>query len=83
MNNSEIARDVINKLSEENKKYISNIKEDDLITLHHTLGQSIRNEYGLWKRSWEPVLVNGVDHSDNHPDAISNFIIREIWESLK
>jgi hypothetical protein len=55
--------------------------EQDLITLHHTLGRSIRNEFHLWDNKWEPVIINNVDHSEEHPDSISMRIITEVWRN--
>jgi hypothetical protein len=51
-----------------------------LISLHFTLGRYIRNTYGLWEIKHEPVIENGVDVSENHPDSISMRIIEAIWQ---
>ena len=53
---------------------------EDLISLHHGMGRWIRNNYNLWKISWEPELKDGVNYSPNHPDAISQTIIEELWK---
>lgn len=57
--------------------------ESELIEWHDSLGRDIRNEFGLWDTPWEPVLVEGVDMSPNHPDAISMDIIKEIWRRVQ
>ena len=54
----------------------------DLHKYHHSLGQRIRNEFKLWSKEWEPVLVNGVDMSEGHPDAISMRIIQDVHKRL-
>jgi hypothetical protein len=53
--------------------------EHKLSVYHHTLGRNIRNRFNLWEREWEPKLIEGIDHSDDHPDAISMRIIVEVW----
>lgn len=58
-------------------------EEAELIKYHHTLGQSIRNEFGLWGFEWEPEIVDGVDVSPEHPDAISMEVIATLWYHLK
>lgn len=56
------------------------VDQISLIQYHHNLGQYIRNKYNLWETKWTPELVNGVDISVNHPDAISQEIIKMIWK---
>lgn len=51
-----------------------------LHVLHHTLGRDIRNEFGLWEEKWEPYLIDGIDRSPNHPDAISMRIMEAVWD---
>ena len=63
-------------------RYIAATPEDKLISLHHSLGTEIRNRSKLWLREWTPQIVNGVDMSPNHPDAISMSAIKEIWKRL-
>jgi len=48
--------------------------EDDLITLHHSLGQQIRNDY-LWHDYMEGV-------TEDHPDDISMAMIYELHRIL-
>lgn len=56
--------------------------EHMLIRYHSSLGQSIRNEFGLWENDWTPEIVDGCDMSDDHPDAISMRVIREVWKRV-
>lgn len=60
-------------------EFLSNT-ELGLIRYHHTLGTAIRNEFELWKFPWEPEIVAGIDVSPNHPDAISQRIIVDVWK---
>lgn len=52
-----------------------NTRRHNLITYHHTLGRSIRNNLKLWENRWHPKVQNGVDRSPDHPDALSMTII--------
>lgn len=54
--------------------------EHMLILYHSSVGRTIRNEYGLWEYDWAPEIVDGIDVSANHPDAVSMRIIREVWK---
>jgi hypothetical protein len=73
----QILQDLIN--DEHSHRIIENLRKD-LIGLHHSLGRHIRNEYGLWKHTWEPELRNGVDYSPNHPDSISQRLIEQLFD---
>lgn len=77
-----IAHDVISKLNFTEIYQIQESFEDELIHLHHGLGTWIRNEYKLWENGWNPEIKDGVDYSEDHPDAISMKIVRRIWEIL-
>lgn len=50
---------------------------------HHGLGSWIRNQFNLWSYPWTPVLVDGVDMADDHPDAVSMSIIEEVWDRIQ
>lgn len=53
----------------------------NLIQYHNNLGQYIRNKYKLWENKWTPEIdQEGVDVSKDHPDAISQEIIKMIWK---
>ena len=56
---------------------------ESLINYHHTLGQSIRDQYRLWERKWEPDLRDGIDYSPDHPDAVSQRVIEKTWEKIQ
>jgi hypothetical protein len=60
--------------------FLAPIHGESLIRFHHSLGRYIRNKYNLWELKWNPVLVNGVDHSPYHPDAVSQTIVEEVWK---
>lgn len=54
-----------------------------LVRYHHSLGQKIRNDYGLWKHEWTPELIGHIDNSPQHPDQVSFRIIVALWESMQ
>lgn len=77
---SEIAEEMFARLSEADIFTLKTVKtEDSMGEFHHSVGQWIRNEYHLWEVDWAPEIVDGVDCSPNHPDAISSRILRKIW----
>lgn len=77
-----ICEDLKTKMSEDSIKWLKEMKEEELISTHHSLGRFIRNTYKLWECQWEPDLVDGVDHSPYHPDAISMTIIKIFHKKL-
>lgn len=52
------------------------IRGDNLISLHFTLGQWIRNTFGLWNPD-NPYI------KDTHPDDLSQEIIEKLAKRLK
>lgn len=80
----EMADIIIPELCEEDKVYILEANENSLLLLHHSLGRYIRNLFGLWAGKHEPKYdANGVDCSEEHPDAISFAVIKTIQEKLR
>ncbi len=77
----EKVREVIASWKQEDQDSFFKLGYDDrdLISLHHSFGRWIRNNYGLWKYTHTAELEDGVDYSPFHPDAISMKIIKEAW----
>ena len=50
--------------------------------MHLGLGMHLRNHAGLWNYPWEPELVDGVDVSENHPDAVSSKVIKDFQTKI-
>lgn len=71
----------INNMPEFRKEFTA-CPKDKLARYHHGLGTMIRNEYQLWYYDHEPIIVDGVDVSPHHPDAISQRIIEMVWEKF-
>ena len=53
-----------------------------LVIYHSSLGQQIRNRFNLWYYPWDERLVEGLDVSDEHPDAVSMRVIEEVWRRV-
>jgi hypothetical protein len=49
---------------------------------YFNLGQSIRNEFKLWTRKWKSKMINRMDYSEDHPDAVSARIIEKLQDKL-
>lgn len=64
--------------SEEDKQWFLSTST---IAMHNDLGMHLRNHAGLWTEKWEPYLVNGVDHSQDHPDAISGRVLKTFQQN--
>lgn len=67
---------------EENAAFVTT-KLEDLGQYHHTVGESIRNRFGLWDHDWTPLMKDGVDHSPDHPDQMSMRVIEEVWKFMQ
>lgn len=77
-----IADSMINELTDMDINYLKNYDPNSLIDLHNTLGMHIRNKYKLWNNKWTPLMIEGIDNSPNHPDAISFSIIELMHKKL-
>lgn len=93
----EIVDDLINRLTDEAKQQLQEMSEDEVRGLHHSWGMNIRNFYNLWMedhpltKQWyedhlnnnmKEHIINGVDHHPCHPDAVSDAIIKKVWEKV-
>ena len=72
-----IVKDILSFISVDDKKYLKEFCEKDLISLHHSFGRNIRNTYKLWE---EP--LEDIEYKDKHPDDISMNIIKAVWKEL-
>jgi len=61
-------------LSKEDRDYLL---ENGAISMHHSLGRWIRNEWGLWTGSELKNELMNMNKGLNHPDDMSNYIIEE------
>lgn len=68
-------------LSYEDLDYIKNLQENDLCTLHHTLGRKIRNDWHLWNSS-SPLNKFFNDMGIFHADDMSGIILISFWRKM-
>lgn len=69
-----------NMLVKEDKGYII---EHGAISVHNSLGQWIRNNWGLWEETPNTLKNIFLEKNITHPDDISNYIIKSYIEYLK
>lgn len=67
-------------LPKKDQMEILKASKDDLVMLHHGLGQWIRNNWGLWEDS--PLKKHMASLGFKHPDDMSQAIIVEFWNRL-
>ena len=75
MNFDQIVFDLYGALSNEDIKTLSGMTENEVRSLHHGWGMSIRNQYGLWD-STNPI------NATTHPDDVSNDIMVAVWRKV-
>ncbi len=76
---------LISELSLKDKTMIANMAEIELSVLHTTLGEYIRNGFGLWTGN-EDLLTSCrfiAKRDKVSDDEASSIIIRELWKHLK
>ena len=76
---------LIRELSLKDKTTISNLAGDELINLHITLGDYIRNEFGLWSGNKDLMTsCCTIAETDKiHEETASTIIIEELWKRLR
>lgn len=75
-----LMEEIYNNFSEEDKKWFLST---DTTLMHNDLGRHLRNHAGLWQDEYTPLMIDGVDHSHGHPDAISARVLRQFQENKK
>lgn len=74
-------KDILSRMSEEDKERVRNTKGGDLIMFHHGWGTGIRNYYGLWRGNKK--LIKSACGMPCQPDDASMIIIEAVWQELK
>lgn len=84
MNFEQIVEDMAQRIAmdeEFSREFYTTVYDGKTLSqYHHNLGTWIRNTYNLWEIKWEPVIIDGADHSPFHPDQLSMTIIEEVWK---
>ena len=83
LDEDQIIKDLIKKINEEEdvKERWLGLNKSQLIRLHPTTGQKIRNQYRLWDKE-NPYTQSDTKHK-NFPDAMSQRIIEKVWRQLQ
>ena len=80
-NNLEQAIECLDKeLTKRDKEYLL---ENGALSVHHSLGRWIRNNWGLWNEEDNKLKANLKKLGYEHPDDMSNYIIEQYIEHLK
>lgn len=80
----EIVYDIVNnRLSKDDAADFKNMSEDDIIIQHMSFGMWIRNTYGLWECSINPLTsAECAPDSMEHPDNLSGEIMDLVKQTL-
>ena len=76
-----VVRDIIERLSAEDRALVKSRRKEELIKFHHGWGTGIRNRYGLWESNSK--LVQAACGKPCHPDEASMIIIEAVWQALQ
>lgn len=80
-NNIDECIDLLNSMiTNEDKEYLI---ENGAISVHHTLGRWIRNNWKLWENEETDLKTALKKLGFNHPDDMSNYIIENFINYLK
>lgn len=88
----QISDDILLTLSFSGIMQLKSMQENQLTDIHHGFGTWIRNNYSLWYTSpltekWRTDesshdIREGIDYSEDHPDAVSASIIKALWHRV-
>jgi hypothetical protein len=73
----------LSELPERDKEAIRYIAEEQLPSLHFSLGNYIRNGFGLWEDNEELLKACCPDNSFRNADDASTVIIKALWQKLQ
>ena len=75
---------LLHKISLKDRAMIAKMEENELHYLHNTLGQYVRNKFGLWMEN-KGLIQSCRSRSDQNlsEDECSVFIVKELWEKLQ
>lgn len=68
-------------LTDEEKKTIKDVDEDQIALFHHSFGQDIRNNWSTWEEN-TPLVNNFKELGITHPDDMSGIILKSTWRVL-
>jgi len=71
----EMAECVLDEFAQQDKDDMKSLDYSELTRYHHSVGQDIRNAFGLWIDGNPNVLI--------HPDETSMEVMEVMWEKLQ
>ena len=74
---------LLTRLPEKDQQTIRMMAEEDLSSLHFSLGNYVRNEFGLWGSNVELLKACCPDSSLQNADDASMVIIKALWWKLQ
>jgi hypothetical protein len=78
---SESLQMFLEALTEEEKKALKEIGEDDIALFHFTWGQDIRNEWSMWEKD-TPLVNSFKTLGITHADDMSGIILKSAHRQL-
>jgi len=75
LNVDEMVDCVIDEFKDDDRADFIALTKDELIQFHHSVGQDIRNAFGLW--------IAGNPNVKNNADDTSMEVLRGIWDRLQ
>ncbi|MFH1087273.1 MAG: DUF6794 domain-containing protein [Chloroflexota bacterium] len=75
----EAVRALLGWMTKDERNVMRGLSREELASLHHTLGMSIRNDFGLWGDNYELLISSGMVH----PDDASTVILQAVWEAVR
>lgn len=76
----EYLEDLWTKTSNENRKMFLTCEDyTKFVGEYSQIARDMRNKFSMWDTPYTPEIINGVDHSPNHPDNLSMKILRNFW----
>jgi hypothetical protein len=79
----EAVKQLLLELLDTDKLAIKNTPEEELDKFHLTLGNYIRNEFGLWTNNEELLRDCFPENVKGNVDDASSVIIKVLWKSLQ
>jgi len=79
----EAVRRLLTELPDKDQQVIRIMAEDQLSFLHISVGNYIRNEFGLWESNVELLKACCPDTSSENADDASMVIIKALWWKLQ
>ena len=74
---------LLTELPEKDQQAVRMMAEEELSSLHFSLGNHIRNEFGLWGNNEELLRACCPDASRRNADDASAVIIKALWWNLQ